>query len=204
MPSTSACPRRRSSWSRTARARATRRSGWGRASAAGRARASSSSPGSSTCAARGRCSSARDWRWPPPPCSRTRCARSGRRRGSPSPAPWRRSSSRARTTGRREPPDVEPYYLLLLFGVTSLALYGAGIRSGLPARALRAAASRVLECAGLSILLLAVNLAAGFLLVLALRRLTGAFVSLYLNTDAVLAGMAVLQAIALQWWMEDP
>ena len=98
---------------------------------------------------------------------------------------------------------MEPYYLLLLFAVTSLALYGAGIRSGLSGRALRGAASRVLECAGLAVILLVVNLAAGFLLVLALRGLTGAFVSLYLNTDAVLAGMSVLQAIALQWWMGD-
>ena len=98
---------------------------------------------------------------------------------------------------------MEPYYLLLLFGVTSLALYGIGIRFGLSRGALRRAASRLLECAGLAFILLVVNVGVGFLLVLALRNVTGAFVSLYLNTDAVLAGMSVLQAIALQWWMGD-
>lgn len=98
---------------------------------------------------------------------------------------------------------MEPYYLLLLFGITSLALYGIGRRLGLRGGALTAALSRVLECAGLAIILLAMNVAVGFLLVLALRRVTGAFVSLYLNTDAVLAVLSLLQAIALQWWMGD-
>jgi hypothetical protein len=98
---------------------------------------------------------------------------------------------------------VESYYLLLLFGVTSLVLYGAGIRCGLSGRALRGVLSRVLECAGLAVILMVVNVAVGFLLVLALRRVTGTFISLYLNTDAVLAVMALLQAIALQWWLGD-
>lgn len=98
---------------------------------------------------------------------------------------------------------MESYYLLLLFGITSLAIYAAGVRLALPARALRTALSRVLECAGLAIILLMMNVAVGFLLVLALRKVTGTFVSLYLNTDAVLAVMSLLQAIALQWWMGD-
>jgi hypothetical protein len=97
---------------------------------------------------------------------------------------------------------VEPYYLLLLFGLTSSALYLAATR-GLRLRrdALRPALARMLECAGLAIVLAAANLAAGFLLVLALRRLTGSFVSLYLNTDSTLLALSVLQAVVLQWWM---
>ncbi len=99
---------------------------------------------------------------------------------------------------------MESLYLLLLFGLTSLALYAAGRRGlGLRRAALRAALSRVLECAGLTLALLALNLAAGFVLVLALRRITGEFVSLYLNTDATLLVLSVAQAVALQWWMRD-
>lgn len=99
---------------------------------------------------------------------------------------------------------MEPYYLLLLFGLTSVALYVAGTR-GLALRrgALRPALVRMLECVGLAIVLAAMNVAAGFLLVLALRRLTGSFVTLYLNTDATLLALSVLQAIVLQWWMTD-
>ena len=99
---------------------------------------------------------------------------------------------------------MESYYLLLLFAVTSLALYVGGLRGlGLRRSALPAALARVVECAGLAIVLAAVNVAVGFLLVLALRPLTGTFVSLYLNTDATLVGLSVLQAVALQWWMRD-
>jgi len=97
---------------------------------------------------------------------------------------------------------VEAYYLLLLFAVTSAAIYLAATR-GLGARryALRPALARMLECVGLAIVLGALNVAVGFLLVLALRRLTGSFVSLYLNTDGTLLALSVLQAIVLQWWM---
>ena len=99
---------------------------------------------------------------------------------------------------------MEAYYLLLLFGMTSAALYLAATR-GLGTRrdALRPALGRLLECVGLAIVLAALNLAVGFLLVLALRRLTGSFVSLYLNTDGTLLALSLLQAIVLQWWMWD-
>ena len=97
---------------------------------------------------------------------------------------------------------MEAYYLLLLFGLTSAALYLAATR-GLGARryALRAALVRMVECVGLAIVLAALNVAVGFLLVLALRPLTGSFVSLYLNTDGVLVVLSLLQAIVLQWWL---
>ena len=97
---------------------------------------------------------------------------------------------------------MEAYYLLLLFAVTSAAIYLAATR-GLGARryALRPALARMLECVGLAIVLGGLNVAVGFLLVLALRRLTGSFVSLYLNTDVTLLVLSLLQAVVLQWWM---
>jgi len=99
---------------------------------------------------------------------------------------------------------MEPIYLLLLFGATSSALYLAATRRlGLRHAGLRPALERVLECVGLTLAIAALNLAAGVLLVLALRRLTGAFVSLYLNTDGTLLALSLLQAVALQWWMKD-
>jgi hypothetical protein len=97
---------------------------------------------------------------------------------------------------------VEGSYLLLLFALTSAALYFAAVR-GLGARrdALRPALLRAIECVGLTIVLVVLNVAVGFLLVFALRRLTGSFVSLYLNTDLTLVVLSLLQAIVLQWWM---
>ena len=97
---------------------------------------------------------------------------------------------------------MEAYYLLLLFGLTSPALYFAATRRlGARRGALLPALARMLECAGLAIVLAAFNLAVGFVLVLVLRRLTGSFVSLYLNTDATLLVLSALQAVALQWWL---
>jgi uncharacterized membrane protein len=97
---------------------------------------------------------------------------------------------------------VEAYYLVLLFGVTSLLLYLAGTRVlGTRRGALRPALGRMVEFAGLAIGVAAVNVAVGFLLVLALRRLTGSFVSLYLNTDVALLVLSLVQASALQWWL---
>ena len=99
---------------------------------------------------------------------------------------------------------MESYYLLLLFGLTSVALYLVGTR-GLALRrgALRPALVRLLECVGLAIVLAVLNVGVGFLLVLALRPLTGSFVTLYLNTDATLLVLSVVQAVVLQWWMRD-
>jgi hypothetical protein len=99
---------------------------------------------------------------------------------------------------------MEPTYLLLLFGATSGALYLAATRRlGLRRAGLRPALGRVLEFVGLVLAIAALNLAAGVLLVLAMRGLTGTFVSLYLNTDSTLLTLSGLQAVALQWWMRD-
>ena len=99
---------------------------------------------------------------------------------------------------------MEPIYLLLLFGVTSPALYLVATRRlGARRDALRPALARMLECVGLTVVLASLNLAVGFLLVLAMRALTGSFVSLYLNIDGTLLALSLLQAIVLQWWLRD-
>jgi hypothetical protein len=98
---------------------------------------------------------------------------------------------------------IDGLYVPLLAGLGAVALLFAGARVlGLPARDLGAALGRAAEWAGLTAILAVLNVAAGFVLVLALRRLGGGFVSLYLNTDLTLLAVAALQASALQWWME--
>ena len=99
---------------------------------------------------------------------------------------------------------MDQVYLLILFAVTSLALYAAGRRGlGLPRRGIRPALGRMLECVGLTLALAVVNMLVGFALVLALRPFTGSFLSLYLNTDSTLLTLSLLPAIAVQWWIRD-
>ena len=98
---------------------------------------------------------------------------------------------------------MEGLFLPLLFSLTAAAALAAGTRLfGLPRAGIAAALGRAVEWAGLTVLVAAANVACGFALVLALRRVTGAFVSLYLNTDLTLLALSALQAAVLQWWME--
>jgi hypothetical protein len=99
---------------------------------------------------------------------------------------------------------MEEAVLPAVFALGSAVLLAAGVRvMGLPPRRIGAALGRVVEWAGLATLVALANLALGFLLVLALRRLTGRFVTLYVNTDVTLLAVSALQAAALQWWMEE-
>ena len=99
---------------------------------------------------------------------------------------------------------MEGVYLLFLLAGTSGALYLAGTRRmGLPRLALVGAVSRALELVGLTLGLAALNLAVGVVIVLAVRWLTGSFVSLYLNTDGTLLPLSALQAVVFQWWMQS-
>ena len=94
-------------------------------------------------------------------------------------------------------------YLPLLYALGAGALLLAGARGlGLPLAALGPALGRVAEWAGLAAILVVLNVAAGFALVLALRKVTGQFLTLYLNADVTLLAVSALQAAVLQWWME--
>jgi len=95
-------------------------------------------------------------------------------------------------------------YLIGLVALTSGLVWVIGRRGlGLRASAVRPALVRLLEWVGLSVAFYAVNLLVGFLAVLALRRLTSSFISMYLNTDTTLAILSACQALVFQWWRAD-
>jgi hypothetical protein len=95
-------------------------------------------------------------------------------------------------------------YLIGLVALTSGLAWVAGRRLlGLQTSALRPALRRLLEWVGLTVLLYALNLFAGFALVLLLRKLTGSFISMYLNTDATLVLLSAFQALVFQWWRAE-
>jgi hypothetical protein len=95
-------------------------------------------------------------------------------------------------------------FLLGIVALTSVLAYFAARRfAGLQAAGLAAASARLLECAGLALGFYLLDLAAGFAAVLVLRKLTGAFIGLYVNTDGTLPVLATLQAIVFQWWRAE-
>ena len=74
---------------------------------------------------------------------------------------------------------------------------------GLKASFLRPALRRLPEWVGLTVLLYALNLMTGFALVILFRKLTGSFISMYMNTDATLALLSAFQALVFQWWRAE-
>src|SRR5688572_7000533 len=92
-------------------------------------------------------------------------------------------------------------YVLALVAVTSSVAFLRGrARWGLQSAGLRTAAGRMLEWLGLAVLFAAANVGLGFLAVLVLRRLTGAFISMYANTDLSILFLSLAQAALFQWW----
>jgi hypothetical protein len=95
-------------------------------------------------------------------------------------------------------------YLVGLIALTSLVGYFAARRWGrLRREGLGPAAVRLLECVGLVAGFYVLNLLAGFAAVVVLRKATGSFLSLYVNTDGTLALLSALQAVTFQWWRAE-
>jgi hypothetical protein len=98
---------------------------------------------------------------------------------------------------------MEQIFIPVLVGVTSFAAYLAGTRGlGLSGRGIRTAVRKMLECLGMILVFLGLNVATGVIVILAARALTGGFVSLYLAADATLLGLSLIQGLAFQWWRD--
>src|SRR5439155_22486569 len=77
-------------------------------------------------------------------------------------------------------------FIAALAGLTSIGAYYFGARTlGLSSARLGAAIGKLLESVGIVLIFLAVNLATAVSIVLAMRGLTGAFVSAYVTDDTV-------------------
>ena len=93
-------------------------------------------------------------------------------------------------------------YLLVLCALTSALAATWSRRRGRPLPELRGALARALECVGLAVVMLGVNVVVGMIVVLALRAVTGSFISLYPNADLTLLVLSLVQALVLQaWWL---
>lgn len=99
---------------------------------------------------------------------------------------------------------MEQTFVLALAGLTSIGAYLVAVAGfGLRASGLRAAMAKMLECVGMMLGFLLVNLTIGVIAILAVRILTRGFVSLYLANDITLLVISVLQGLAFHWWRES-
>jgi len=89
-----------------------------------------------------------------------------------------------------------------LVALTSVGAYIVGTRIlALERVTLRLALGEALECLGLTVVFLIVNLAAGLTSIFGFRALTGRFVSVYWLNDVSLAVLSLLQALVFhRWW----
>jgi len=94
-------------------------------------------------------------------------------------------------------------FMLALAGLTSAAAYLLGVRRlGLAPARLGAALGKMLETVGAVLIFLVADLLVAVIVVVALRSVTGTFVSVYMNDDAVWLGLALVQGLVFQAWRE--
>ena len=96
---------------------------------------------------------------------------------------------------------MESTFIAALAGLTSIGAYFVGARAlGLSSTRLGAAVGKMLESVGMTLIFLAANLTTSVLIVLAVRSLTGTFVSAYATDDVVWLGVSLIQGLAFQAW----
>ncbi|HYS17376.1 MAG TPA: hypothetical protein VET45_10670 [Candidatus Binatia bacterium] len=96
---------------------------------------------------------------------------------------------------------MEAIFIAALAGLTSIGAYYVGARAlGLSSAGLGAAIGKMLESVGMVLIFVAVNVTTSVLVVLAVRGLTGTFLSAYATDDAVWLGLSLIQGLAFQAW----
>jgi hypothetical protein len=97
---------------------------------------------------------------------------------------------------------IEQIWPLVTVALTSAAVAAAGLLGfRRPLAGLRPAATRLLEVAGWTLVLLVANLVVGTVSALGWRALTGSFVSVYANADLAVVVLSLVQAIVCQEWL---
>lgn len=91
--------------------------------------------------------------------------------------------------------------ILIVVAITSVVGVALGARGRIAG--VRAAVGVVLEVVGATVLFFAANLVVGAALVLAARRLTPFYTTLYEVTDVALLILSLLQALTLTAWRQS-
>jgi hypothetical protein len=101
---------------------------------------------------------------------------------------------------------MEQIFILSLVGLTSIGSYILGVKGlRLSRSGLGLALGKACECVGLALAFFLLNMAIAMFAILAVRSLSGRFVSIYLASDITLLIVSLLQALIFQAWREaDP
>jgi hypothetical protein len=98
---------------------------------------------------------------------------------------------------------MEPVFILIITGLTSVGMFILGIRGlRLSRSGLGLVLGKVCESIGLTLVLFLLNLAVGIFAILTWRSLTGHFVSIYIASDTTVLILSLLQALIFQAWRE--
>jgi hypothetical protein len=100
---------------------------------------------------------------------------------------------------------MESAFILLVVGLTSAGAYVLGtVRLGFSGSGIRLALGKTCECVGLMLVFGVLNLAVAMFTILAIRSLSGRFVSLYIASDTTFLTLSWLQALTFQAWRAGP
>jgi hypothetical protein len=98
---------------------------------------------------------------------------------------------------------MESAFILVVVGLSSAGAYVLGTaRCGFSTSGLWPALAKVCECVGLMLVFSVVNLAVAMFAILAMRSLSGRFVSVYIASDITFLMLSWLQALTFQAWRE--
>ncbi|HSF30466.1 MAG TPA: hypothetical protein VLK82_08355 [Candidatus Tectomicrobia bacterium] len=99
---------------------------------------------------------------------------------------------------------MEQIFILIVAGLTSVGGYTIGVK-GL--RLLRSelwgALGKTCDCVGLTLIFFLLNIAVAMFAILAVRALSGRFISIYMASDITVLIMSSLQAITFHAWREN-
>jgi hypothetical protein len=98
---------------------------------------------------------------------------------------------------------MEALFILVAAGLTSAGAYVFGVaRLRFSTSGLWLAFGKTCECLGLTLVFCVLNLAVAMVAILAMRSLSGQFVSLYIASDTTFLMLSLLQALTFQAWRE--
>ena len=98
---------------------------------------------------------------------------------------------------------MESVFVLIVAGLTSAGACVLGITAlGFSKSGLWLALGKACECVGLILLFSTLNLAMAMCAILAIRSLSGHFISLYVASDTTFLMLSLLQALIFQAWRE--
>jgi hypothetical protein len=99
---------------------------------------------------------------------------------------------------------MEQIFLLIVASLTSVGSYILGVKGLRLCRSgLWVALGKACDCVGLTLIIFLLNMTVAMFAILAVRSLSGRFISIYMASDITLLIVSLLQALTFQAWRES-